>query len=199
MLRVLLSDSFARPEPPARLTSSWLLSACTRRNITNRAEGPVALRRSSAAACGPRSCSRRPGRSRRRVPYRPAFGSGPTLSPPTTLAPKQPDRAFAGVESVALCSERTELHGSKPDELPSWGLREAPGSRRGAERGEPPGHHIAGDRGLVARLRSRPGPAMRAETAHGEHEKRTGERDVNWPDWYAAYMVAEQAGAELPS
>lgn len=39
----------------------------------------------------------------------------------------------------------------------------------------------------------------RAETAHGEHEKRIGERDVNWPDWYAAYMVAEQAGAELPS
>jgi hypothetical protein len=38
----------------------------------------------------------------------------------------------------------------------------------------------------------------RAETAHGEHEKRTGERDANWPDWYADYMVAEQAGAELP-
>jgi catechol 2,3-dioxygenase-like lactoylglutathione lyase family enzyme len=39
----------------------------------------------------------------------------------------------------------------------------------------------------------------RAEAAHGEHEKRTGERDENWPDWYAAYMSAEQAGAELPS
>jgi len=39
----------------------------------------------------------------------------------------------------------------------------------------------------------------RAEAAHGEHEKRTGQRDANWPDWYAAYMVAEQAGAELPS
>jgi catechol 2,3-dioxygenase-like lactoylglutathione lyase family enzyme len=38
----------------------------------------------------------------------------------------------------------------------------------------------------------------RAEGAHGEHEKRTGERDANWPDWYAKYMVAEQAGAELP-
>ncbi len=38
----------------------------------------------------------------------------------------------------------------------------------------------------------------RAEAAHGEHEKRTGERDVNWPDWYANYMVAEQAGTELP-
>jgi catechol 2,3-dioxygenase-like lactoylglutathione lyase family enzyme len=38
----------------------------------------------------------------------------------------------------------------------------------------------------------------RAETAHGEHEKRTGQRDANWPEWYAAYMVAEQTGAELP-
>jgi len=39
----------------------------------------------------------------------------------------------------------------------------------------------------------------RAAAAHGEHEKRTGQPDANWPDWYAAYMVAEQAGEELPS
>jgi predicted enzyme related to lactoylglutathione lyase len=38
----------------------------------------------------------------------------------------------------------------------------------------------------------------RAEAAHGEHEKRAGQPDANWPDWYARYMVAEQAGAELP-
>ena len=39
----------------------------------------------------------------------------------------------------------------------------------------------------------------RAEAAHGEHEKRTGgQRDENWPDWYAGYMVTEQAGTELP-
>jgi hypothetical protein len=39
----------------------------------------------------------------------------------------------------------------------------------------------------------------RASVAHGEHEKRTGgQRDENWPDWYAAYMVAEQSGKELP-
>jgi catechol 2,3-dioxygenase-like lactoylglutathione lyase family enzyme len=38
----------------------------------------------------------------------------------------------------------------------------------------------------------------RAEAAHGEHEKRTGQHDANWADWYAAYMVAEQAGKELP-
>ncbi|MET8243738.1 VOC family protein [Streptomyces sp. NPDC005202] len=39
----------------------------------------------------------------------------------------------------------------------------------------------------------------RAAAAHGEHEKRIGEADANWPDWYADYMVHEQAGAELPS
>jgi catechol 2,3-dioxygenase-like lactoylglutathione lyase family enzyme len=38
----------------------------------------------------------------------------------------------------------------------------------------------------------------RASIAHGEHEKRIGKADANWPDWYAAYMVAEQAGTELP-
>ena len=38
----------------------------------------------------------------------------------------------------------------------------------------------------------------RAEAAHGEHEKRTGQHDVNWPEWYAAYMVAEQSGKEPP-
>ncbi len=43
------------------------------------------------------------------------------------------------------------------------------------------------------------GAFRRAEAAHGEHEKRTGQRDANWADWYAAYMVAEQAGTELPS
>jgi catechol 2,3-dioxygenase-like lactoylglutathione lyase family enzyme len=39
----------------------------------------------------------------------------------------------------------------------------------------------------------------RAAAAHGEHEKRIGKADANWPDWYAAYMVAEQAGRDLPA
>ena len=42
------------------------------------------------------------------------------------------------------------------------------------------------------------GAMRRAESAHGEHEQRTGERDENWPDWYARYMIAEQHGDELP-
>jgi catechol 2,3-dioxygenase-like lactoylglutathione lyase family enzyme len=39
----------------------------------------------------------------------------------------------------------------------------------------------------------------RASAAHGEHEKRIGAADANWPDWYAEYMVAEQSGAKLPT
>jgi catechol 2,3-dioxygenase-like lactoylglutathione lyase family enzyme len=52
---------------------------------------------------------------------------------------------------------------------------------------------FASTRDLVDALR-------RAAAAHGEHEKREGGKyDDNWPDWYAAYMVAEQAGTELPT
>jgi catechol 2,3-dioxygenase-like lactoylglutathione lyase family enzyme len=39
----------------------------------------------------------------------------------------------------------------------------------------------------------------RAAAAHGEHENRTGRHDANWPDWYAEYIVREQAGTPLPS
>jgi len=39
----------------------------------------------------------------------------------------------------------------------------------------------------------------RAEAAHGAHETRIGQRHADWPSWYAEYMVAEQAGTELPT
>ncbi|MGC4861064.1 VOC family protein [Micromonospora sp. DT41] len=42
------------------------------------------------------------------------------------------------------------------------------------------------------------GALRRAAAAHEEHEKRTGQRDDDWPDWYAAYMVSEQSGAKPP-
>ena len=66
-------------------------------------------------------------------------------------------------------------------------------SRRGCPAGSTPARSRSAPR-TIWRARFR-----RAEAAHGEHEKRTGgQRDANWPDWYAAYMVAEQAGTELP-
>ena len=39
---------------------------------------------------------------------------------------------------------------------------------------------------------------QRAAAAHGEHEKRIGHHDDDWPDWYADYIVREQAGEKLP-
>ena len=47
-------------------------------------------------------------------------------------------------------------------------------------------------------LSSRPRSAVR-RPLYGEHEKRTGQHDADWPDWYAEYIVREQAGKELPS
>jgi catechol 2,3-dioxygenase-like lactoylglutathione lyase family enzyme len=43
------------------------------------------------------------------------------------------------------------------------------------------------------------GALRRAAAAHGEHEKQTGQTDENWPDWYAEYIVREQAGKQLPT
>ena len=42
------------------------------------------------------------------------------------------------------------------------------------------------------------GALRRAAAAHGEHEKRIGEADTRWPDWYASYIVAEATGTDLP-
>jgi hypothetical protein len=38
---------------------------------------------------------------------------------------------------------------------------------------------------------------IRAAKAHGQHKKRIGKADPNWPDWYAEYTAREQSGAEL--
>ena len=56
---------------------------------------------------------------------------------------------------------------------------------------ESPGTSFSSSTVLAAALR-------RASAAHGEHEKRTGRRDDDWPDWYADYIVREQAGKPLP-
>ena len=37
-----------------------------------------------------------------------------------------------------------------------------------------------------------------AAAAHDNHEKRNGQREANWPDWYTVYLAAEEAGTELP-
>lgn len=58
---------------------------------------------------------------------------------------------------------------------------------------------VDGDQTTFASAAELADTLRRAAAAHGEHEKRTGGAyDANWPDWYAAYIVAEQAGKELP-
>jgi catechol 2,3-dioxygenase-like lactoylglutathione lyase family enzyme len=70
-----------------------------------------------------------------------------------------------------------------------WQLQEV--TTRLSGRVEPGATTFGSASDLATALRS-------AEAAHGEHEKRIGQRDANWSDWYAAYMVAEQSGKELP-
>ena len=70
-----------------------------------------------------------------------------------------------------------------------------------------PGVMDAGETGYVS-TEDLEAALRRAEAAHREHEKHNGqshhlfhrpEQDANWPAWYASYMVAEQAGTDLPS
>jgi catechol 2,3-dioxygenase-like lactoylglutathione lyase family enzyme len=58
---------------------------------------------------------------------------------------------------------------------------------------------IAGDGTTFASTADLAAAVRRAAAAHGEHEKRTGGHDENWADWYADYIVREQAGEPLPS
>jgi predicted enzyme related to lactoylglutathione lyase len=60
-----------------------------------------------------------------------------------------------------------------------------------------PGRINAGET-LFASVADLANALRRAEAAHRDHEKRIGAVDTNWPDWYAAFMVAERAGTELP-
>ena len=72
----------------------------------------------------------------------------------------------------------------------SWVLQEITGRLPG--RVEPGPTSFASTSDLASALK-------RAALAHGQHEARTGQRDENWPAWYAEYMVREQAGTELPT
>ena len=106
------------------------------------------------------------------------FGSGPSSSPTRPGQRPAPDHATYG--SFATFSD--------PDGN-TWLLQEITTRLPGRVDATETAFGSASD--LASAFR-------RAEAAHGEHEKRTGQRDANWPEWYAAYMVAEQAGTELP-
>ncbi|HEY6759147.1 MAG TPA: VOC family protein [Baekduia sp.] len=57
---------------------------------------------------------------------------------------------------------------------------------------------VAADRTAFASVADLEGALRRAAVAHGEHERRTGAPDPDWPAWYAEHMVREQSGAALP-
>ena len=98
-----------------------------------------------------------------------------------------PEGRGSGLHPERL-SYRSRALFSDPDGN-GWHLQEV--TIRDPRRVEPGATSFASASDLASAFR-------RAEAAHGEHEKRTGEEDANWPDWYAEYMVREQAGVELP-
>ena len=128
---------------------------------------------------GPRR-ARRPRRRRRaRCSTTPAASS--TTPGPTAAWPAR-TRSTASYGSFASFSD--------PDGN-GWLLQEI--TTRLPGRRDPAHDHVhARPSDLASALR-------RAAAAHGEHEARTGEADPDWPDWYAEYMVREQAGEELPT
>jgi hypothetical protein len=137
----------------------------------------------------------------------------------TSIAPSSADGLYLIVSDVSAAR----------NELVAWGADvsgvfhpEAPGAQfqpdRASGRASGPALHHAssgsfatlsdpdGDGWLRPEITTRLPARMdtedalrRAAAAHGDHEPRTGETDRNWPEWYAAYMAAEQAGTELPS
>src|ERR1700722_16735044 len=83
----------------------------------------------------------------------------------------------------------------------AWIVQEV--TRRAPGRMDPANTSFAAANDLASAMR-------RAEAAFGEHEKSkgqtnnqssgqaSGQPNAKWPDWYASYMAAEQAGTELP-
>jgi hypothetical protein len=102
----------------------------------------------------------------------------------------------AGPGTPALSGPDPERHSyasfasfSDPDGN-TWLLQEITARFAGRVDGNDATYSSSGD--LATALR-------RASVAHGEHEKRIGGADANWPDWYASYMVAESTGKPLPT
>ena len=121
--------------------------------------------------------------SRRRTTSSSATVSGERGVPPGTpgaqLQPFDPDarveRARADHAHLRARSRRSATRTAT-----SWQLQEV--TKRLPGRVDPATTTFSSAADLASALR-------RAAAAHGEHEKRIGEADANWPDWYADYMV----------
>src|SRR5277367_3299341 len=137
----------------------------------------------------------------------------------TTAAPGSAQGMYLVVSDIQAARDALAERGAKPSEVFHPG---APGAQFRADDGGSYGSFATfsdpdGNTWLLQEITTRlPGRVDAAETsfasasdlasamrrasvAHGEHEKRIGHADENWPDWYASYMVAEQAGSGLPT
>jgi catechol 2,3-dioxygenase-like lactoylglutathione lyase family enzyme len=146
----------------------------------------------------------------------------------TSAAPGSAEGLYLVVSDIEAARKDLVAHGAEVSEVfhpGTPGAQFQPDGTSGRASGLAPDHasyssfatfkDVDGNRWLLQEIRSRlPGRVTgettyasvndlanamrRAEAAHGEHEKRLGKRDENWPDWYAEYMVREQAGEKLP-
>ena len=152
------------------------------------------------------------------------FGTGIT-----SAAPGSAQDLYLIVSDIGAAREALVTRGVEASEVfheGAPGARFHPGSD-GRVRGPAPGHGSYGSffsfsdpdgngwlyQEITTRLPGRVDPAVtsfasasdladamrRASVAHGEHEKRIGAADPDWPDWYARFMVAEQSGEEPPT
>jgi len=102
----------------------------------------------------------------------------------------QPDGATGRISGPALDHASYRSYATFSDlDGNSWILQEV--TTRLPGRVDPTTTTFASATDLASALR-------RAADAHGEHEKRIGKAESNWPDWYAEYIIREQAGEELP-
>jgi catechol 2,3-dioxygenase-like lactoylglutathione lyase family enzyme len=137
----------------------------------------------------------------------------------TTAAPGSAQGLWLIVSDIRAALDKLDAAGVNPDEVYHFGAGGKAGGldpERNSYRSFASFRDPDGNRWLFQEITTRlPGridsgvtsygsasdlaSAMRrAEAAHGEHEKRTGLRDANWANWYAAYMAAEQSGGKLP-
>jgi len=98
-----------------------------------------------------------------------------------------PEGRGSGLHPERL-SYRSRALFSDPDGN-TWQLQEV--TNRLPGRVEPGATSFSSASNLASALR-------RAAAALGKREKRIGETDPKWLDWYAEYVVREQAGQELP-
>lgn len=100
-------------------------------------------------------------------------------------APGKPPRSGLHPErrSYSSCATFTDPDGNE------WLLQEITARLPG---------RVDPDRSTFESAKDLAGALRRASIAHGDHEKKLGKRDEEWPTWYAEFLTSEQAGKAPP-